>query len=169
MQKQDRHPIDFDTAGSGEMAVLALVLGLEGPLLTTILLKQGASLVMALGVLLLPVAIILPLVWVLWRPWPSRWLFEPLQEDAEVRTMQSLVGFNHCVRLATDRYGVHATLNRPFRWLQGEPFSIPWSEISWEEQGAFGKFTDTRKATVEGRSLTLPNWVYEAAQQQPSR
>ena len=44
--KQDRHPIDFDTAGSGEMAVLALVLGLEGPLLTTIMLKQGASLVM---------------------------------------------------------------------------------------------------------------------------
>ena len=70
--KQDRHPIDFDTAGSGEMAVLALVLGLEGPLLTTIMLKQGASLVMALGVLLLPVGIILPLVWVLWRPWPSR-------------------------------------------------------------------------------------------------
>ena len=83
--------------------------------------------------------------------------------------MQSLVGFNHCVRLATDRYGLHATLNRPFRWLQGEPFSIPWSEISWEEQGAFGKFTDTRKATVDGRSLTLPDWVYEAAQQQPSR
>ena len=63
IMKQDRHPIDFDTAGSGEMAVLALVLGLEGPLLTTIMLKQGASLVMALGVLLLPVGIILPLVW----------------------------------------------------------------------------------------------------------
>ena len=81
----------------------------------------------------------------------SRWLFEPLQEDAEVRTMQSLVGFNRCVRLATDRYGVR-TLNRPFRWLRGEPFSIPWSAISWEEQGAFGKFTDTRRATVDGRS-----------------
>ena len=147
--KQDRHPIDFDTAGSGEMAVLALVLGLEGPLLTTIMLKQGASLVMALGVLLLPVAIILPLVWVLWRPWPSRWLFEPLQEDAEVRTMQSLVGFNHCVRLATDRYGCTppstvlplaaggALLHSLVRDLVGRT-------------RAFGKFTDTRKATVDG-------------------
>ena len=77
--KQDRHPIDFDTAGSGEMALLALVLGLEGPLLTTIMLKQGASLVMALGILVLPVAIIAPLVGVLWRRWSSRWPFEALQ------------------------------------------------------------------------------------------
>lgn len=162
--KQDRHPTDFDTAGSGEMALLALVLGLEGPLLTTIMLKQGASLLMALGVLVLPVSIILPLVWVLWRRWSSRWSFESLQEDAQVQTMQSLAGFNHCVRLATDCYGVHATLNRPFRWLLGEPFSIPWSEIQWEAQGAFGKFTNTRKASVGDRSLAFPNWVHEAAQ-----
>ena len=123
---------------------------------------------MALGVLLLPVAIILPLVWGLWRPWSSRWLFEPLQETASADHavfggVQPLRSFGH------RSMRVHATLNRPFRWLQGEPFSIPWSEISWEEQGAFGKFTDTRKATVDGRSLTLPDWVYEAAQQQPSR
>lgn len=166
--KQDRHPIDFDTAGSGEMALLALVLGLEGPLLTTIMLKQGASLVMALGILVLPVAIIAPLVGVLWRGWSSRWPFEALREDAQVQTMQSLAGFNRCVRLATDCYGVHATLNRPFRWLLGEPFSIPWSELQWEAQGAFAKFTDTRKGSVGGRSLTFPNWVHEAAQHHSS-
>ena len=44
------------------MSLLALVLGLEVPLLTTIMLKQGASLLMELGVLVLPMAIILPLV-----------------------------------------------------------------------------------------------------------
>ena len=150
IMKQDRHPIDFDTAGSGEMAVLALVLGLEGPLLTTIMLKQGASLVMALGVLLLPVAIILPLVWVLWRPWPSRWLFEPLQEDAEVRTMQSLVGFNHCVRLATDRYGVHATLNRPFRWLQGSPSLFLGQRSRGKNKGPSGSSPTLAKPWLRG-------------------
>ena len=85
-----------------------------------------------------------------------------------MQTMQSLAGFNRCVRLATDCYGVHATLNRPFRWLLGEPFSIPWSELQWEAQGPFAKFTDTRKGFVGGRSLTFPNWVYEAAQHHSS-
>ncbi len=166
--KQDRHPIDFDTAGSAEMAVLALVLGLHGPVLTVIMLKKGGSLVMAMGALVVPMAFIFVLVWLLWHPWSRRWPFESLQEDAEVRTVQSLAGFNNCVRLATDQYGVHATLNRPFRWMSGEPFSIPWSEIEWQEQGTFARITKTRKAIVGGRSLMLPVWVHEVAKQQPS-
>lgn len=166
--KQDRHPIDFDTAGSAEMGVLALVLGLHGPLLGFLMLKSGATLVTTMAALLLPVAVVYPLLWLLWRPWSSRWPFEPLQEDAEVRTLQSLAGFNNCVRLATDRYGVHATLTRPFRWMSGEPFSIPWSEIEWQPQGSFGRITRSHKAIVGGRSLMLPGWVHEADQQQPS-
>ena len=58
--KQDRHPIDFDTAGSAEMGVLALVLGLHGPLVGFLMLKSGATLVTTMAALLLPVAVIYP-------------------------------------------------------------------------------------------------------------
>ena len=164
MPKQDRHPIDFDSAGPVEMGVTALVLALEGPLLFIFIARQGTNPLLAAGILLLPVVILLPLIWMLWRPWSVRWDFRPPGEHAEIRTMQSLSGFNNCVRLAADDYGLHATLNRPFRWMGGEPFSIPWSEMDWMDQASFGRFTQTRKASVSGKSLVLPNWVYEAAE-----
>ncbi len=164
MTQQDRHPTDFDTAGTVEMSVTALVLALEGPLLFFIITRQGASPLLAAGILLLPVVIVLPLIWMLWRPWSVRWEFRSPGEHAEIRTVQSLSGFNNCVRLAADDYGLHATLNRPFRWLGGEPFSIPWSEIDWMDQGSFGRFSQTRKASVSGKSLVVPSWVYEAAE-----
>lgn len=164
MPKQDRDPVDFDTAGSVEIGLTALVLGLEGPLLFTIMALQGVNPLMAVGIVLLPVVILHLLIWMLWRPWSVRWSFCPPGEHAEIRTVQSLSGFNNCVRLAADDYGLHATLNRPFRWMAGEPFSIPWSEMDWMDQGSFGRFTQTRKARVSGKSLVVPNWVYEAAE-----
>ena len=164
MTKQDRHPIDFDTAGTVEMGVTALVLGLEGPLLFMIMARQGTTLLVPVGILLLTVVISLTLIWMLWRPWSIRWNFRPPSEQAEVRTMQSLSGFNNCVRLAADDYGLHATLNRPFRWMAAEPFSIPWSEMVWMEQRASGRFSQSSKVRVSGKCLVVPSWVYEAAE-----
>ena len=173
MTQQDRHPIDFDTAGTVEMGVATLVIGLEGPLLFFVMARQGTALLVPFGILLFTVVISVALVLMLWRPWSVRWKFRPLSEQAEVRTMQSLCGFNNCVRLAADDYGLHAALNRPFRWLAAEPFSIPWSEIDWMEQGRVGRFSQSRKARISGKSLVVPVWLYKAAQrhhfENPSR
>ena len=164
MTKQDRHPIDFDTAGTVEMVMAAFVLGLEVPLLFIIMARQGTTLLVPVGILVFTVFLPLALVWMLWLPWSVRWNFRPLSEHAEVRTMQSLCGFNNCVRLAADDYGLHAALNRPFRWMAAEPFSIPWSEMDWMNQGGVGRFSQTRKVRISGKSLVVPSWVYEAAE-----
>ena len=57
--KQDRHPIDFDTAGTVEMVMAAFVLGLEVPLLFIIMARQGTTLLVPVGILVFTVFLVL--------------------------------------------------------------------------------------------------------------
>ena len=75
MTKQDRHPIDFDTAGTVEMVMAAFVLGLEVPLLFIIMARQGTTLLVPVGILVFTVFLPLALIRALYHAAPYFWIF----------------------------------------------------------------------------------------------